>query len=394
MESIPIRAVLDRFVELFGEKSQPTIATAPGRVNLIGEHTDYNDGFAFPMAIDRHVAIAFEPRSDLTLRAHSVFFQDTKSADMSALTAPGGTDWFDYVAGVAWAMREAGMKVSGADMVIAGDVPVGAGLASSAALEMSVARALCKAGDLEWEPTLLAQIGQHGENRYVGVNCGIMDQFAAVCCEAENALLLDCRTLQTELVPVPNDAVVVVMDTGVRRKLSGSEYNDRRRSCENAVRVLSNSRPGLTSLRDVDLGMLDAAKPMMDPTTYRRAAHVVAEIGRPGGMAESFRGGDLTAAGELMDESHESLRDLYEVSCGELDLITTLARQHQACYGARMTGAGFGGCAVALVDLDGSERFVAEIARKYSATTGTQGAMYACRPSGGAAIVAERFGSG
>jgi galactokinase len=387
MEITPQDLARATFPDVFTECECSAVAVAPGRVNLIGEHTDYNNGFVLPMAINAHVAVAFSARTDNAVRAHSAVFEDTWEAAIHELTAPGGTEWFDYVAAVAWAMCDAGSHISGMDMVIAGDVPVGAGLASSAALEMAVARAICHVSSIEWDPVHMAAICQRAENRYVGVNCGIMDQFAASVCTAGSAMLLDCRTLEHRAVPIPSEAAFVIMDTGIRRSLVSSEYNDRRVSCEAAVAVLGQYDPAVRSLRDVDTSTLDAAAEMLDGTLHRRASHVVNEIRRPVQMAESLRAGNLDLAGKLMDESHASLRDLYEVSCGELDFMTNIARNHGACFGARMTGAGFGGCAVALVASDRAHEFVSDIADQYSAACAVQSALYICKPSAGAAIV-------
>jgi len=235
----------------------------------------------------------------------------------------------------------------------------------------------------------MAKLSQHAENAYVGMRCGIMDQYAAAAALEGSALLLDCRSLQVRQVPVPDHAMVVVMDTGSRRGLTGSTYNERRASCEAAVRALSALKPGLRALRDVDDALLQAGRERLDATTYARAAHVVAESLRPRAMAKAFEKGDLETAGRLMDESHASLRDLYEVSSPELDLITELARAHPACYGARLTGAGFGGCAVALVRTSAAADFVAEVAAAYRARRPdlSSSALFGCRPSAGARLV-------
>ena len=232
-----------RFTEHFGDDPAPLVAVAPGRVNLIGEHTDYNDGFVLPMAIGRAAVVVFRPRDDRTLRGHSVAFDETKSLDLDGLAAPGGDDWLSYVAGVAWAFESEGLSARGLDVVVDGDVPIGAGLSSSAALEMATARALAHAGGIEWDPVRMAKLGQKAENQYVGMNCGIMDQFASAVCRDGHALLLDCRSLETRPVPVPAAAAVVVMDTGARRNLAGSAYNDRRAACERVVAHLKTLDP-------------------------------------------------------------------------------------------------------------------------------------------------------
>jgi galactokinase len=387
MKATPTDLARAAFSDVFKHAVVPDVAVAPGRVNLIGEHTDYNSGFVLPVAIDANVAVAFAARADKKIRAHSVAFDETRVGEIHEFRAPGGNGWFDYVAAVVWAMCEAGFGVTGVDMAIAGDVPVGAGLASSAALEMAVARGLVHASRSKWDPVRVASVCQQGENSYVGVNCGIMDQFAASVCVEGSALLLDCRTLEYTNVSIPPEGRFVVMDTGVRRSLAASEYNERRQSCEAAVKVLRRTNPQVRSLRDVDDRSLGAVENSMERTVFMRATHVVSEIHRPVQMADALRAGKLDLAGRLMDESHVSLRDLYQVSCGELDLITEIARGHDACFGARMTGAGFGGCAVALVARDRAQGFVSDMAKQYRAAGGIDGTFSVCIPSDGASIV-------
>jgi galactokinase len=449
----PLVAVArDRFAAVFdavprAESPWPLAALAPGRVNLIGEHVDYNDGLVLPMAIDRHVAVAFAPRMDGTLRAHATAFGETRAARIADLEpgsagipAPGsaadpraeatrrpvtgaaadGVDawrapahsavspprghWFAYVAGVAWALREAGLTVPGADLVIASDIPIAAGLASSAALELATARALCAVATIPWTPAAMAALCQHAESAYVGTRCGPMDQHAAACAREGCALLLDCRTLAYEAVPLAAGATIVAMDTAVPRALAASAYNERRRSCEEAVRRLraaiaaGDPQRGVVirALRDVTPELLESCRAALRaPATpgddgerlYRRVRHVVEEIPRPARLADALRAGDFEAAGRLLDESHASLRDLFGVSCAELDLITDLARAHPACFGARMTGAGFGGCAIALVQTARAAGFAAEVGGAYRSRTGRPGALFPCRPAAAAALV-------
>jgi galactokinase len=375
------------FVERFGATPAPRVAVAPGRVNLIGEHTDYNDGYVLPMAIARAAVVVFRLRADRILRGHAVAFDETRERALDGLAPPGGHDWLSYVAGVAWAFAGEGLAVPGLDVVVDGDVPLGAGLSSSAALEMATARALCAAGELAWEPVRMARLGQKAENRYVGMNCGIMDQFASAVSQEGAALLLDCRSLETRAVPVPEDAAVVVMDTGARRALAGSAYNDRRAACERVVGHLRALEPSIRALRDVTPELLERGRAGLDPADYRRASHVVPESRRPVEMAEALEAGDLAAAGRLMNDSHFSLRDLYEVSCEELDLITEIAREQIACFGARMTGAGFGGCAVALVRADAVGPFCETVLAAYTGRIDLPAALYPCRPAAGARLL-------
>jgi len=386
IDSELVRRVVVRFREGFPGEA-PRVAVAPGRVNLIGEHTDYNDGFVLPMAIARHAMVAFRPRADGVLRAHSIAYGETKEAAAGSLAAPGGHDWFAYVAGVVWAFASEGLPVCGLDVVLDGDVPIGAGLSSSAAIEMATARALCAAAGVPWDAVRMAKLGQTAENRYVGMNCGIMDQFASAACEAGSALLLDCRSLETRAVPVPPGVAVVVMDTGARRTLAGSAYNERRASCERVVAEIARANPAVQALRDVSASDLEAAKAGLDETDVKRASHVVAEIARPAALAAALAEGDLVKAGRLMKDSHVSLRDLYEVSCEELDLVTSLARRQPSCYGARMTGAGFGGCAIALVDASDVDAFCEEVLFGYKATFDLPAALYPCRPVAGAHLL-------
>jgi len=382
-----VERAMARFVQRFGDDPAPRVAIGPGRVNLIGEHTDYNDGFVLPMAIGRAVVVAFRRRDDRVLRGHSVAFDETKEVDLDSLAAPGGDDWLSYVAGVAWAFGSDGLEAPGLDVVVDGDVPLGAGLSSSAALEMATARALAHAAGLDWDPVRMAKLGQKAENEYVGMNCGIMDQFASAVSREGHAVLLDCRSLETRPVPVPEQATVVVMDTGARRSLAGSAYNDRRAACERVVAHLETLDPSVRALRDVDLDLLARAEADLDPTDLKRARHVVPENGRPVLMEGALETGDLTRAGELMNDSHASLRDLYEVSCEELDQMTEIARDQPSCFGARMTGAGFGGCAVALVEADATEAFCETVLSSYEELFDLPAALYPCRPVAGARIL-------
>jgi galactokinase len=364
------------------------VAVAPGRVNLIGDHTDYNDGFVLPMALGLGVACAFSPRDDARLRVHSAAHEQTQEAALPDLRPPGGSSFFAYVAGVAFALQEARHRLRGLDALVAGNLPVGAGLSSSAAIELAAARAFASVSALDWEPVAMARLCQRAENVYVGMNCGLMDQYTSSAARAGAALLLDCRSLEARAVPLPEDATVVIMDTGSRRGLAGSAYNDRRRACEAAVRALAALRPGIRALRDVDETLLEQGRSLLDAETYSRAAHVVAENFRPVAMAGALERGDLLAAGQLMDASHASLRDLYAVSSPELDLMTDLARGHPACFGARLTGAGFGGCAVALVRSREAADFASRVAGAYRAKRpDLAGALFVCSPASGARLI-------
>jgi galactokinase len=376
-----IRTFNDRY------KEAPTLLVrAPGRVNLIGEHTDYNDGFVFPMAIDRAAWIALRPRSDGKVVAASLEFNETKEFELASLEAAFGTPkqdgWLEYLKGTAWALQDAGHKLQGWEGVVAGDVPIGAGLSSSAALEIATARAFAAVSQLDWKPGPMALLGQKAENKWVGVNCGIMDQLISAAGVEGSALLIDCRSLETQPAPLPKGTVVVVLDTATRRGLVDSAYNERRAQCEAAAKHF-----GVKALRDVSSAQLKARAKGLDATTLKRARHVVSEDERTLQAAEVMRKGDAVALGQLMNESQESLRHDFEVTNDGLNIMVDCARQAPGCYGARMTGAGFGGCAVALVAADKSDAFVRQVSVDYRKATQLSPQVYVCRATNGAEIV-------
>ena len=368
------------------------VAFAPGRVNLIGEHTDYNDGFVLPMAIQEGIAAAFTPNRDGVIRVYGSDIGNTREIALAALSGgPVRIDgWFRYVAGVAWAMRSAAMPLQGTSIALSSNLPSGAGLSSSAAVELAVARALAASAGLGWDPRAVAKMAQRAEHEFAGVACGIMDQMAVACARDGRALLVDCRSLDTDDVELPIGVRVVIINSGIRRSLSSSAYNDRRRACERAVGAVRRLDPAVRALRDVDQALLTRAKALMDDTSYQRASHVVAENERPRSVASALRTGDLVSAGRAMLDSHESLRDLYEVSCRELDTLVTLSMAQRGCHGARLTGAGFGGCIVALVDAEQVDAFTESVPRQYREMTGRQPQVIVSRPSAGARIVSER----
>jgi galactokinase len=363
------------------------VVRAPGRVNLIGEHTDYNDGFVLPMAIDRAVWIALEPRADRTVEVQSLEMGETAAADLDRLQRDE-RGWFAYIQGVAWALAEAGYRLAGWQGVVAGDVPIGAGLSSSAALEMAVARAFAAAAGLDWHPVEMAKVGQRAENAWVGVQCGIMDQLAAAAGVAGHALLIDCRSLEIRAVPLPLGTAVLVLDTGTRRGLVNSAYNERRAQCHAAARYF-----GVPALRDVSLERFQERADGLPPTVRQRARHVISENVRTVRAAEAMMRGDAAEVGAAMNASHSSLRDDFEVSTPELDAMVECAQGQGDCHGARMTGAGFGGCAVALVDGGAAEGAAARVARCYRAATGIEPAVYVCDAAAGAELVAGKAGA-
>jgi galactokinase len=381
----PLRGrVVAEFERRFGE-SPEFVARAPGRVNLIGDHTDYNDGFVLPMAIDRAVWIALRPSEDGRVRVHSLDFDERTEFDPSVLPARrNGTSaegWSEYIRGVAWALRGAGLPTRGWEGVVAGDVPLGAGLSSSAALELATMVAFAATGALEWHPATMARLAQRAENEWVGVNCGIMDQLISAAGRAGHALLIDCRSLETQAVPVPDGVAVVVLDTATRRGLVDSAYNERRRQCEAAAQFF-----GVRVLRDVDAATFAARSTGLDETTRRRGRHVITENARTLAAADALREGNAARVGQLMNESHESLRSDFEVSRHELDVVVALAAKHRDCFGARMTGAGFGGCAVALVRRDAVHEFARSTAIEYQRAVGLTPAVYVCHATAGAEL--------
>ncbi len=374
--------VTSEFKARYGE--DPTfIIRAPGRVNIIGEHTDYNDGFVLPMAINRAVWIALRPRKDATVSVYSVNFESEGSFD---LTDFEHTDagWIEYVKGVSWALLQDGYSLSGWEGVLAGDVPGGAGLSSSAALELAVARAFEAVAGETWDGTKLALAGQNAENNWVGANTGIMDQMISANGEAGHALFIDCRSLDTELVPLPNGTCIVVMDTSTRHSHVDGEYNERRAQCEAAAAAFN-----VKALRDVSVADFQAKAAILEPLTQQRARHVVTENERTLAAANAMKAGDVMALGQLMNASHVSMRDDFEISSTALDKMVEIAQAQPNCYGARMTGGGFAGCAVALVDIDAAEGFVAAVAPAYKEATGLEPALYVCDATDGARLIQD-----
>lgn len=374
-----IRArVLGAFPERFGAPPS-VLVRAPGRVNLLGEHTDYNQGLVLPMALDRSVWIAARARDDDRVLLHSLDFDEERSFDLRRLGRDSG--WIEYVKGTAWALSEAGYRVRGFEGVLGGEIPMGAGLSSSAALEVASARTLAALSGIAWDPLAAAGWCQHAENGWVGVHCGIMDPLIVAAGRQDQALLIDCQTLETRGVPLPAGTAVVVLDTSTRRGLVASGYNDRRAGCEEAARRL-----GVTTLRAVSIEDVERRWTEL-PEPYRNLArHVVTENARTLAAAEAMAADEPREVGRLMLESHRSLRDDFRVSSDALDAMALSAHEADGCYGARMTGAGFAGCAVALVDATRTREFVAAVQRSYRARTGLQAAAYVCRPSAGADI--------
>lgn len=356
------------FARLYG--TQARLFRAPGRINLIGEHTDYNDGFVLPMAIDRETVVAAAPRDDRLIRARSYAQSETVELDLDNPGAPRRGVWYDYVEGVAQALIARGKLLTGADLLIQSNVPEGAGLSSSAALEVSVGFALLAIGGEELDRLSLALAGRDAEHTYVGTMCGIMDQFTATFARAGHALEIDCRSLESILVPLELfDTAIVVCDTQVKHNLASSEYNKRRAECGEGVRFLREVLPDIASLRDVSVSEFEDHEDRLPELIRRRCRHVITENARTLRAAGALRTGDLKTMGGLMAESHQSLRDDYEVSCVELDLLVNIAQSLDQVIGARMTGGGFGGCTVNLVRRDGLEAVCRQISLGYQKET-------------------------
>jgi len=366
------------FERCFG--TEPTIVVrSPGRVNIIGDHTDYNEGFVLPMAIDKAVWIAVAPRRDETVRVYASRLDEwDRFLVRSPLCHEG---WRAYIQGVAHELTSEGHCLSGWDGAIVSDLPIGAGLSSSAALEMAAARCFSEVSGVQWDPVAMALISQRAENDWVGVQCGIMDQLASGTGEAGHAMLIDCRSLASRPVRIPDGVSLNILDTGTRRDLVDSEYNERKASCETACTVLK-----VHALRDVDLGGLESAREQMDDTTFRCARHVIRENDAVLRVAEAFERGDAATAGELMNRSHESLRSDFEVSTPALDAMVAAATSTTGCYGARMTGAGFGGAVVALVDDSAADMFAEVALRKYTELVGPFGTAIKVRAMPGTSL--------
>jgi galactokinase len=377
----------DRFRREFG--AEPRLYRAPGRVNLIGEHTDYNDGFVLPAALELSTWVAAAPRRDRRLRIHSLHADAIVEFDLDDPTPAPRRDWSDYVRGVAVMLRRAGHDLVGADLLIDSNVPIGAGLSSSAALEVSAGYALLDCAGLAVDRTRLAQACQRAENEFVGMRCGVMDQFISCHGAAARALLLDCRSLAFRLAPIDPSVRLVVCNSMVHHEHAGGEYNLRRAECERGVALLANVLPGVQALRDVSLTQLAEHAAILPELTYRRCRHIVTENDRVLRAGAALESGRVEEFGRLMNESHVSMRDDYEISCRELDTLVEIAWGIEGVFGSRMTGGGFGGCSVSMVRVEWVERFSASLAARYTAATGIAPEMLICSPGDGVSMVPE-----
>jgi galactokinase len=373
----------DAFKKAFSSTPE-VIVRAPGRVNLIGEHTDYNEGFVLPAAIDRAIAFAGRRRPDRLVRVHSLDFQDAVEFSLDDIARDSQHSWSNYLRGVSKFLEEDGHRLTGAEVVFGGDVPREAGLSSSAAVEVGAAVFWKKLLKLELDPVYLVKLSRRAENEFVGVPCGIMDQFISALGRRDHALFLDCRDLSYRHVPLRGEVKIVVCNSGIKRALAQSEYEVRLKQCRQAVAQIASTGLGVNSLRDVELSDLETAAHALSELLLRRARHVVTENQRVLEALQVLEAGDLERFGELMNASHESLRDDYEVSSQELDALVELAWKQPGVLGARMTGAGFGGCTVNLVRAEAAEAFAAAVCKGYERALGLKAETYICQASEGA----------
>ena len=377
--TITSQSIHDEFTVRFGR--QPKLFRAPGRVNIIGGHTDYNAGFVLPTSTGLYTWIAIAPRTDRILRAYSCRFDSMEDFDLDQIKGNNDGQWCEYVKGVASVLESAGYSLPGADIVIDGEIPLGGGLSSSASLETALAFALLDCAGVAIDRVELAQLCQRAECDFVGVRCGIMDQYVIARCTRDRAMKLDCRSLEFQSVAMPADARILVVDTGVQHQLPVGEYNSRREECEKAVALLSVEIPKLGSLRDLDLTQLEDKKQLLDDRLYRRCRHIVGENRRVLDAYSALQRGDVVQLGELISASHASLRDDYEVSCAESNALVEIMNACAGVYGARMVGGGFGGCALCLVDSPRLDQVTDEVRTEYGETLGRPPWAHAVTPS-------------
>jgi galactokinase len=380
MEDISKETVVNKFRDLFGADPE-FVVFAPGRVNLIGEHTDYSDGFVLPFAINLGIFLAFSPANNEQIDIYAIDFDQLFSQKISK-NSKGPADWTAYIKGVIWALKSQDVDINGFQGVVAGNLPIGAGLSSSAALEVASAKALSISSDVDTTRSELAQICQRAEREWVGVNVGIMDQLISACGKRDHAVKLDCRTLETEYVLIPDGICFVVLDTNTRRELSQSAYNTRHEEVESAAQILK-----VPALRDATLNMLTKEKYKIPSSIYRRARHVITENARVHAFVNAMNDHNLQKMGQLLNKSHISLRDDFEVSSKELNIIVYIAEAHPGAYGARMAGAGFGGCALAMVDERFLDDFIHNVHHEYQLQTKIEPHIFKVESSDGVHMI-------
>jgi galactokinase len=383
--SVQARDLAVEFAYRFGRA--PTVSRAPGRVNLIGEHTDYNGGFVMPAALEFATLTAASQRSDRRLQVYSMIMDETREFDLDS-PPPGPTgDWSDYIVGVALMLESSGRNLSGADLIVWSDVPIGAGLSSSAALEVSCAHALLTESGLPFDPIEIAQICQRAENDFVGMRCGVMDQYIACCGVAGHALLIDCRSLASRHVAIAPNLRLLIANSGVRHQHAGGEYNLRREACEEGVRLLSRYLGPIQALRDVTPQQLESKRRKLPELIYRRCRHIVTENARVLEAERALETGDFVACGRAMNASHLSMRDDFEITCPEVDMLAGLAQNVKGVYGSRMTGGGFGGCTISLIEEWAIDKTSQMLTDGYRIAMGRDVDIYVCAPSDGAQLI-------
>jgi galactokinase len=383
--SVQARDLAVEFAYRFGRS--PTVSRAPGRVNLIGEHTDYNDGFVMPAALEFATLTAASQRPDRRLRVYSMIMDETREFDLDSPPQGPTGDWSDYIVGVALMLERSGRNLVGADLIVWSDVPIGAGLSSSAALEVSCAHALLTESGLPFDPIEIAQLCQRAENDFVGMRCGVMDQYISCCGVAGNALLIDCRSLESRNVAIAPNLRLLIADSRVRHQHAGGEYNLRREACEEGVRLLSRYLGPIQALRDVTPQQLESKRRKLPDLIYRRCRHIVTENARVLEAERALGSGDLVACGRAMNASHVSMRDDFEITCPEVDLLAGLAQSVKGVYGSRMTGGGFGGCTISLIEASAVDKASQMLTDGYRIAMGRDVDIYVCTPSDGAQLI-------
>lgn len=387
-----IQRMTQAFNDVFANEGPQVIVRAPGRVNLIGEHTDYNEGFVLPMALEFQILTAARQRDDQLVRIHSLDYQQTVEFSLEEPIAFDPENrWSNYPRGVFSLLLDSGVNLSGTDLVFTGDIPQGSGLSSSAALEVGVGITLQALNGFTMTGPELARLCQRAENTFVGMNCGIMDQFISMMGQKDHALFLDCRSLEYRLIPLKlGEYRIVICHSGIKHSLVDSEYNKRRRECETGVAALSRRFPQIKSLRDATLVELEVCRNELDSVVYNRCRHVITENHRVLQSIDSLNRNDLKTLGRLINESHDSLRDDYQVSCSEIDLLVEFARNFKGVLGSRITGGGFGGCTVNLILNSVIEDFSIQLTDYYQKATGITPQLYISTPSAGAEIIFRR----
>jgi galactokinase len=366
---------------------------APARVNLIGEHTDYTGGLVMPLAIDFCTRAVVSPRNDGQAVFYSANYREEASFEIASLGREPRGHWSDYPAGVLWSLLQEGIAIGGFSMTLAGDVPLGAGLSSSASVEVATAMALLDHAGVALSLPKIATLCRRAENEYVGAKSGIMDQFVVAGGVAHRAMLIDCRSLEYELLPLPSQVRVVICNSMVKHQVATGEYGDRRDEVEAGQAVLRQERPGIELLRDATLLDLEACKDKMTAASFARCRHIITENGRVMEARAALLRSDVVRFGELMVQAHASMRDDFAASCAEIDMLVEIAMRQDGCFGARITGGGFGGCTVNLVDAEKAESFVEIVRREYEERTAIVAQCFISEPSDGALAIAAKSGA-